>query len=159
MSMSTDRERIDTAEIPDPAGIGTVRRVATAAELARAAPGPDAESDTRARHTHPLTDRRCASRVKHKFVTQMTPWEPGRPPVPFDVIIDDISETGIGLIHHQPIELGLRHLLTVPRAQGKPVTREYVIARCDRRPDGHYAIGLQVENDLPTPPGALDDGG
>jgi hypothetical protein len=88
--------------------------------------------------------------VQRKFVTQMTPWSAGRPSIPFDVIIDDISTTGIGLIHHQPLEMGLRHLLTVPRADDRPVTLEYLVCRCDRRSDGNYSIGLKVAGEVGT---------
>ena len=101
--------------------------------------------------SHPLSDRRRATRVKKKFVTQMTPWAPGRPSIPFEVIIDDVSNTGVGLIHHQPLEMGLRHLLTVPRADEKPVMLEYIVCRCDRRSDGRYSIGLETAGDFRTP--------
>jgi len=101
--------------------------------------------------SHPLSDRRRATRVKKKFVTQMTPWAPGRPSIPFEVIIDDVSNTGVGLIHHEPLEMGLRHLLTVPRVDEKPVMLEYIVCRCDRRPDGRYSIGLTAADDVYVP--------
>ena len=95
-------------------------------------------------HTHPLTDRRRATRLKQKFVTQMTPWAPGHASVPFEVVINDMSDMGIGIIHDQPLELGLRHLVSVPREDGKkPLTHEYLVVRCDRRSDGNYSIGLE----------------
>src|SRR5690242_15542655 len=62
-------------------------------------------------YTHPLTDRRRASRAKQKFVTQMTPWSPGVPSIPFEVILDDISETGAGVLVERPCQLGMRYLL------------------------------------------------
>jgi hypothetical protein len=100
-------------------------------------------------YQHPLTDRRQATRQKRKFVTQMTPWAPGHASVPFEVVLEDISETGVGIIHGQPLEIGLRHLLTVPReGADKPIMREYTVARCDRRTDGTYAIGLEVAIDV-----------
>jgi hypothetical protein len=110
-----------------------------------------ADSQEGLRHTHPLTDRRRATRLKQKFVTQITPWAAGHASVPFEVVINDISEMGVGIIHDQPMELGLRHLLTVPRADEKPVMREYVVCRCDRRADGRYSIGLTVGEDVYVP--------
>jgi len=95
-------------------------------------------------HTHPLTDRRRATRLKQKFVTQMTPWAAGHASVPFEVVINDMSEYGLGIIHDQPLEIGLRHLVAVPREDGKkPVTMEYLVVRCERRSDGNYIIGLE----------------
>jgi hypothetical protein len=36
----------------------------------------------------------------------------------------------------------------VPRVTGeRPVIREYTVVRCDLRPDGRYAIGLQLIDD------------
>jgi hypothetical protein len=96
-------------------------------------------------YTHPLTDRRRASRAKQKFVTQMTPWSPGVPSIPFEVILDDISETGAGVLVERPCQLGMRYLLTVPReGGGAPIVREYNVMRCDLRPDGKYGIGLEL---------------
>jgi hypothetical protein len=96
-------------------------------------------------YTHPLTDRRRATRTKQKFVTQMTPWSPGVPSIPFEVILDDISETGAGVIVERACRLGMRHLLTVPRGDGgTPIVREYNVIRCDLRSDGKYGIGLEL---------------
>ena len=91
-------------------------------------------------------ERRRTHRLKQKFVTQMTPWEPGHASVPFEVVIADMSDTGCGIIHDQPLEVGLRHLLTVPRFKDKPITLEYMVIRCDRRTDGSYSIGLEKVN-------------
>ena len=95
---------------------------------------------------HPLTDRRRATRLRQKFVTQMTPWAAGHASVPFEVVIADISELGIGIIHDEPLEIGLRHLLTVPQGHqdsGKSILMEYIVVRCERRGDGSYCIGLE----------------
>lgn len=106
------------------------------------------------RHTHPLTDRRRNSRLKRKFVTQMTPWSPGVASVPFEVVIEDISESGVGLIHDQAIRLGLRHLLNVPREDGNSsIVREYIVVRCERRGDGSFGIGME----LSTARGSVDE--
>jgi hypothetical protein len=96
-------------------------------------------------YTHPLTDRRQSWRQKQRFVTQMTPWSPGRASVPFEVILEDVSSSGAGVVHDRALEVGLRHLLTVPRDEGeKPVVREYTVVRCDPRPDGKFNVGLEL---------------
>lgn len=91
-------------------------------------------------------DRRRNHRSNQKFVTQMTPWAAGHASVPFEVVIADMSDAGIGIIHDQPLDVGLRHLLTVPRLKDKPITLEYIVIRCDRRTDGSYSIGLEKVN-------------
>jgi hypothetical protein len=92
------------------------------------------------------SDRRRTSRTKRKFVTQMTPWSAGVASVPFEVVIENISEIGVGLVHDQPLQLGLRHLLTVPRDDDgdSSIVREYTIVRCEKRSDGAYAVGLEL---------------
>jgi len=103
-----------------------------------------APGDVRAPFTHPRTDRRRSTRQNQKFVTQMTPWAAGHASVPFEVVINDMSEYGLGIIHDQPLEIGLRHLVAVPRADGKkPTTLEYLVVRCERRSEGNYSIGLE----------------
>jgi hypothetical protein len=95
-------------------------------------------------YAHPMSDRRTAPRQKQMFVTQMTPWAPGHPSIPFEVILEDTSDTGAGVIAERPCKIGLRHLLMVPRETGeKPVMREYKVVRCDLRTDGKYGIGLE----------------
>jgi hypothetical protein len=96
-------------------------------------------------YAHPLSDRRAAARQKQMFVTQMTPWAPGHPSIPFEVILEDTSDTGAGVIGERPAKMGMRHLLMVPRAEGeKPIIREYNVVRCDLRPEGKYSIGLEL---------------
>lgn len=100
-------------------------------------------------------DRRRAQRAKQKYVTQMTPWAAGHASVPVEVVILDISDAGVGIIHDKPLAIGLRHLMTVPREDGlKPIVQEYVVIRCDPRTDGTYTIGLDrvVSRDEAAPP-------
>lgn len=119
----------------------------SSAEAATAAPMPAGSLP----FTHPLTDRRRATRIKRKFVAQMTPWSPGHASTPVEVVITDVSDTGAGVVHDRPIELGLRHLLTVPRDGGKPVTLEYTVVRCELRSGGQYFVGLERADHIGTP--------
>jgi hypothetical protein len=96
-------------------------------------------------YTHPMSDRRVASRHKQMFVTQMTPWVPGHPSIPFEVILADVSEGGAGVIHEQACAAGMRYLLNVPRGEGeRPIVREYGVVHCRSRADGRYDIGLEL---------------
>jgi nucleotide-binding universal stress UspA family protein len=45
-----------------------------------------------------MAERRRAARTKRKFVTQMTPWAPGHPSIPVDVIIEQAEELDVDLI-------------------------------------------------------------
>src|SRR5438874_13764977 len=94
-------------------------------------------------HTHPLTDRRCSTRQPRKFVSQMTPWAPGVASVPFEVVIEDISGDGVGLVHGEALALGMRYQLTVPLCDDATAMREYIVVRCAPRDDGNFTIGLE----------------
>lgn len=100
--------------------------------------------------------RRCErTRIKKKFITQMTPWAAGHASTPVEVIIEDLSDTGAGIIHDQPLEIGLRHLLAVPRkGTTRPVVLEYVVVRCEPRGVEKFTIGLQLADRAPTTPSA-----
>src|SRR5215213_6985983 len=91
-------------------------------------------------------ERRRAVRFKRKFVSQMTPWSAGQAAVPFQVVIEDISDAGVGILHSEELEIGRRHLLTVPRDGQRPVIRQFTVVRCEKRFDGLYTIGLSLEN-------------
>ena len=109
-------------------------------------------------YAQPMSDRRTAPRQKQMFVTQMTPWAPGHPSIPFEVILEDTSDTGAGVIAERPCKIGMRHLLMVPRGIGeKPVMREYKVVRCDLRADGKYGIGLGQIPGATMTTGATDD--
>jgi len=95
------------------------------------------------RPAHAQTDRQRANRLTQKFVSQMTPWAPGHASVPFEVVIDTLSDTTAGVIHDRPLEVGLRHLLSVPRtSDNKAITLEFVVVRCDHRGEAGYLITL-----------------
>jgi hypothetical protein len=109
-------------------------------------------------YTHPRSsDRRMSARQRQMFVTQMTPWAAGHPSIPFEVILEDTSDTGAGVIGERPAKIGMRHLLMVPRAEGeKSVLHEYNVVRCDLRADGKYSIGLELIVTAATPDGTGD---
>jgi hypothetical protein len=87
-------------------------------------------------------DRRQNGRIRRKVATQMVPWSMGVAPVPFGVVIEDISESGIGILHTEPIHPGRRYRLTVPRALMGSVVVECTVVRCEQRGQKLYKIGL-----------------
>jgi hypothetical protein len=88
-------------------------------------------------------DRRRSLRIRRKVSTQMTPWTVGTAAVPFGVIIEDISETGVGIVHSEAIELGKKFLLTVPRRYHGPLVIECVAVRCEPRGHNLFSIGME----------------
>ncbi|HEX8525003.1 MAG TPA: PilZ domain-containing protein [Tepidisphaeraceae bacterium] len=89
-------------------------------------------------------ERRRAMRIRRKIATQMTPWEVGVPTIPFQVIIDDISETGVGIVHSERIEVGKKFVLTVPRKYQEPQVVECKVVRCESAGHGLHKVGLEA---------------
>ena len=87
-------------------------------------------------------DRRRATRITRKVATQMTPWQVGTAAVPFGIVIEDISETGVGIIHTAPLDIDASFLLTVPRAYHGAIIIECKVVRCEKRGNGLFKIGL-----------------
>ena len=111
-------------------------------------------------YAHPLSDRRAVVRQKLMCITQMTPWAPGHASVPFDVVLEDTSDTGAGVTADRPCALGMRHLLMVPRGLREPsVMREYNVVRCEALPSGKYLVGLELiaGSEVTPAPDALVD--
>ena len=102
---------------------------------------------------HMSMERRRAARITRKVATQMVPWQVGRAATPFGVIIEDISETGVGIIHSEALEEGAKYLLTVPRAASKPVTIQCEVVRCERRGEHSFNIGLVAGEKIKDPEG------
>jgi len=88
---------------------------------------------------------RRAQRNRRKFIAQATPWSPGHPSVPFEVIIDNLSDTRVVLVHDRPIDPGMPLLLTVPVGEdGQTKMRQYTVAACSLRRDSKYTITLEL---------------
>src|SRR5829696_2290141 len=76
--------------------------------------------------------RRRAVRWRRKFVSQMVPWTQGRPAVPFPVVVEHVSAERVGVLHSESLTVGMRHLLTVPRAGLGALTQQYDVVECER---------------------------
>lgn len=94
------------------------------------------------------SERRRCNRIKRKVATQMTPWDVGVPAVPFGVVIEDISATGVGVVHSEPLASGKKFLVTVPRKYHGPQVVECRVVWC--KPWGHhmYTIGLEATQQI-----------
>ncbi len=93
-------------------------------------------------------ERRRANRIRRRVATQMSPWMLGVPAVPFGVVIEDISETGVGIVHSEPLELDRKYLLTVPRKFHGPIIIECTAVRCEPQGHGLWKIGLEASDKI-----------
>jgi c-di-GMP-binding flagellar brake protein YcgR len=96
-------------------------------------------------------DRRRSIRVKHQVPAEIVPFKKGRPGAALNVQIEDFSPVGVGMIHSSPLELGSDFLLKVPRAEYNDLLVLLTVARCIKRDDGNWQIGLEITSVLTRP--------
>lgn len=87
-------------------------------------------------------DRRRACRVEHKVPTRLARWQ--RSGSPLEVVIEDFSTTGVGLTHREPLKLGERFLLEVPRRGQAAAWLVLRVVRCVPMDDGRFGIGMEM---------------
>jgi hypothetical protein len=115
--------------------------------------------------THPAepsepsgAERRRAPRFKRESNAQLIVWPASTRTAPITVRLVDYSRTGVGLLHDEAILIGQKFVLREPF-----VTRDstciYTVARCQKRHDGHFIIGLHVAtaSDAATEPAPAPD--
>ena len=90
-------------------------------------------------------ERRRSARIRHKVVAKIAPWR-GKPRStrPIEVIIEDFSTTGVGLVNSEPLKEDDRYLLEVPRPSEKPIWVVLRVVRCLPMDSGMYAVGLEA---------------
>ena len=63
----------------------------------------------------------------------------------------DYSSTGVGVVHDQAILIGQKFILREPFVT-KNSTCLYAVARCDKRDDGRFIVGLHACREEPVVP-------
>ena len=96
-------------------------------------------------------DRRRSIRVKHQVPAEIVLFKKGRPGATLNVQIEDFSPVGVGMIHSSPLEVGSDYLLKVPRAEFNDLLVLLTVARCVKREDGNWQIGLEIASVVTRP--------
>ena len=91
-------------------------------------------------------DRRRDLRVKYRVDAQICSWKDNRQGLPFGVRIEDFSPTGVGLVHHSPLDAGSEYLIKVPRPAADELIVLLTAARCKQQEDGTYLVGLELSS-------------
>src|SRR5262245_33950588 len=91
-------------------------------------------------------DRRRAPRIRRDSKAQLLFWPATTRTAPIDVQLVDYSSTGVGVLNHEAIIIGQKFVLREPFVTHGS-TCLYTVARCSKRDDGYYIIGLHA-----TPP-------
>ena len=65
---------------------------------------------------------------------------------PIKVNIRDISATGVGLMHHEPLPLGQKYVVREPSIIARSQPCLYTVVRADRMGEGKFSIGLHASH-------------
>ena len=93
-------------------------------------------------------ERRRSVRLKHTAIAEIRDWKDGKQSMPFQVRIDDVSPTGVGMVHAAPLDVGAEFMIKVPRQKWGDLNVLMTVVRCEQRQAGEYQIGLQISNVL-----------
>jgi hypothetical protein len=63
---------------------------------------------------------------------------------PIKVNVRDISATGVGLVHHEPLPLGQKYVVKEQSIISREQPCLYTVVRTDAIGDGKYSIGLHA---------------
>lgn len=97
---------------------------------------------------HVPADRRGSQRIRMQCPAKFAPWSSGRAGKAFDVIIDDFSTSGAGIIHTGRLKVGARYLLTIPRSRQTPLDVILTVVRCEKTVDGLFTAELSPDEIL-----------
>lgn len=92
-----------------------------------------------------LTDRRRAIRVPHRAAFQVRPLLSDGVGEPITVILQDLSATGMGVIHSQPLRCGEQFQVPLNR-EGAGMSLVCTVVRCEQLDDELYNIGFHFNS-------------
>jgi hypothetical protein len=115
-----------------------------------------AESASAAAANDSFRDRRRAIRVRHKTTFVIRQLLSNGVGEPMTVVLLDMSETGVGVMHSIPLRCGdqFQIPLTSGAASAETMTLICTVVRCEMLDDGLYNIGMEFN----SPARAVDEG-
>ena len=133
-------------------------------EVRRSSPAQDYMPQTRERsntekssgagHDSAVLDRRRTARVTHRSPFHLRPMLNDGVGAPVLVVLQDLSSTGLGVIHSQPMQIGEQYQLPLARGAAEALSLICTVKRCEQMDDDLYAIGFEFNSS----PSAIDAG-
>ena len=101
-----------------------------------------------------LSDRRRAARVPHRASFDIRPLLNDGMGSAVTVILQDLSSTGMGVLHSHPLDLGKQFQIPLQRGFSESLSLVCTVVRCEQLDEGLYSIGLEFNSS----PAAIDAG-
>ena len=90
-------------------------------------------------------ERRGCPRVGLRIPVQIIPCQTKNRASVQSAWLRDLSSSGIGLIFHEPLQVGSYLIVCFPRKKGSPLDVLFVVSRCMRLNTGHFSIGARFQ--------------
>jgi hypothetical protein len=97
---------------------------------------------------HVDSDRRRTQRIRQRCIAEISPWHGNRAGTAFGVQIEDISTTGVGIVHSDRLKLGRQYLLEIPRPEQRPLSVVFTVVRCSETAGGLFNVQLAPDEVL-----------
>jgi len=96
----------------------------------------------------PLTDRRRSQRIRQPLQAEICEWHGNRAGAAFSVVVNDLSTTGVGILHNDRLKVGAKYLLEIPRPGQRPLSGLLNVVRCSESHGGLFHVQLEPEDVL-----------
>ena len=99
-------------------------------------------------------DRRRSPRAPHRAVFNLRPLLKDGVGDPISVILQDLSITGLGIIHGTAMRCGDQYQIPLTREGAEALSLIATVVRCEQLDDGLFSIGFQFNSSA----AAVDEG-
>jgi hypothetical protein len=100
-------------------------------------------------------DRRRFPRIPHRAAFHVRPLLNDGVGVPIEVVLQDLSAAGMGVIHSQAMRVGDQYQVPLTReGAAEPLSLVCTVVRCERMDDELFSIGFEFN----SPAAAVDEG-
>jgi hypothetical protein len=93
-----------------------------------------------------MADRRTAVRVPHRASFDIRPLLNDGIGATVTVILQDLSVSGVGVLHSAPLRMGQQFQIPLQRGFGEALSLVCTVVRCEQLDEGLYSIGFQFNS-------------
>ena len=87
---------------------------------------------------HAFSNRRRNPRFRFQCNAEISPWENNRALTAFNVVVENLSTTGVAIRHSGRLKEGGTYLLEIPRPGNLPLRTLMTVVRCDESDGGWF---------------------
>ena len=99
-------------------------------------------------------DRRTFPRVPHRANFDIRPLLSDGVGSPISVVLQDISTSGLGILHSTPLRVGDQYQIPLTRELPEKLTLICTCVRCEKLDEGLYSVGFEFNSSS----AAVDEG-